>query len=84
MAAASSLPHFAIGQSGPPASLKANLAFIGGGGIAKVAFQGCEGENYVAICDIDDERAAEYFNKYPNARRYKDCLLYTSPSPRDS
>ena len=72
MAAASSLPHFTIGQSGPPASLKANLAFIGGGGIAKVAFQGCEGENYVAICDIDDERAAEYFNKYPNARRYKD------------
>jgi len=66
------LPRFAIAQSGPAAGRKLNLAFIGGGGIAEIAFDGCLGENYVAICDVDDARAAENFAKYPNAKRFKD------------
>ena len=66
------LPRFAIAQAGPAASRKLNLAFIGGGGIADIAFDGCLGENYVAICDVDDARAASNFAKYPNAKRFKD------------
>ena len=66
------LPKFAIGQPGPAPSRQLNLAFIGAGGIAEMAFTGCEGENYVALCDVDDERAAEAFAKYPNAKRFKD------------
>jgi len=66
------LPRFAIAQAGPAASRRLNLAFIGGGGIAEVAFDGCAGENYVAICDVDDARAAQNFAKYPDAKRFKD------------
>jgi len=66
------LPRFAIAQAGPTASRKLNLAFIGGGGIADVAFDGCLGENYVAICDVDDARAAKNCAKYPQAKRFKD------------
>lgn len=66
------LPRFAIGQSGPPPSRKLNLAFIGAGGIASTAFSNCDGENYVALCDVDDHAAAEAYAKYPQARRFKD------------
>ncbi len=66
------LPRFAIAQAGPAAGRRLNLAFIGGGGIADIAFEGCVGENYVAICDVDDARAAENFAKYPGAKRFKD------------
>ncbi|HVT72726.1 MAG TPA: Gfo/Idh/MocA family oxidoreductase [Lacunisphaera sp.] len=66
------LPRFAIAQTGTPASRRLNLAFIGAGGIAEMAFTGCEGENYVALCDVDDARAAEAFAKYPGAKRFKD------------
>ncbi|HEY0944054.1 MAG TPA: Gfo/Idh/MocA family oxidoreductase [Opitutaceae bacterium] len=66
------LPRFSIAQSGPPPSRKLNLAFIGAGGIANVALTGCLGENYVALCDIDESRAAENFAQYPEAKRFKD------------
>lgn len=71
-AALFSLPRFAVGQSGPAPGRKLNLAFIGGGGIAQNAFSDCEGENYVAICDVDDERAANAYATYPKAKRYRD------------
>lgn len=66
------LPRFAIGQEGPPPSRRLNVAFIGAGGIADVAFAGCEGENFVALCDVDDQRAAQAFAAYPQARRFRD------------
>ncbi|GAB5561544.1 MAG: Gfo/Idh/MocA family oxidoreductase [Synoicihabitans sp.] len=72
LAASTALPRFAIGQSGPSANYRLNLGFIGGGGIANVAFDGCAGENFVAICDVDDDRAARNYQKYPHARRFKD------------
>jgi hypothetical protein len=51
------LPRFAIGEEGPPPSRRLNLAFIGAGGQAEAAFSGCDGENFVALCDVDDKRA---------------------------
>ena len=66
------LPRFAIAQAGPAAGRKLNLAFICGGGIADIAFDGCLGENYVAICDVDDARAAPNRAKYPGAKSFKD------------
>ncbi|MBN2310456.1 MAG: Gfo/Idh/MocA family oxidoreductase [Candidatus Hydrogenedentes bacterium] len=52
---------------------KLNLAAIGAGGkgssdIASAA----EGNNVVALCDVDDERAKGTFEKFPDATRYKD------------
>lgn len=77
------LPRFSIGQEGAPPSRKLNLAFIGAGGIADMAFTGCEGENYVALCDVDDERAAEGYNAYPDAKRFRDFRVMLEKMHRD-
>ena len=60
-AAASAVPHFAIGKHGKSANGKLNIAFIGSGGwIAKQPYeQGCNEENLVAFCDVDQNQCAE-------------------------
>ena len=65
-------PRFAIGQSGPSANEKINLAFIGCGGRGWDNLNALGGENIVALCDIDDQRAGGAFEKFPNAKRFKD------------
>jgi predicted dehydrogenase len=51
---------------------KLNIASVGAGGVCKSYINNCDTENIVALCDVDNERAAEVFKQYPNARRYKD------------
>lgn len=46
-------PRFSIGQTGASANSKVNIAMIGVGGIASMAYQGTKVENIVALCDID-------------------------------
>src|ERR1700722_18135478 len=77
------LPRFSIGADGPPPSRKLNLAFIGAGGQAEAAFSDCDGENYVALCDVDDKRAAAAYAKYPNARRFKDFRVMLDKMHRE-
>jgi predicted dehydrogenase len=70
----------ALGLGGPATRARArapqdklNLAIIGCGGS-----QGAEnlrhvaGENIVALCDVDERRAAEAFRQHPDARRFRD------------
>jgi predicted dehydrogenase len=40
--------------------------------MGKSNLSGMESENIVALCDVDDEFAAETYQTYPNARRYHD------------
>jgi hypothetical protein len=54
------LPRFSIGKAGPSANSKINIAMIGAGGIARLAYDGCEGENIVALCDIDRRHFPEW------------------------
>src|SRR5687768_567507 len=51
-----------------------NIASIGVGGMGggDVATLSHLGVNFVALCDVDDERAAGSFQAHPHARRYKD------------
>lgn len=42
---------------------------MGGGDIGTFTKLGCE---FVALCDVDDERGAGTFNAHPQARRYRD------------
>ncbi|HOE66852.1 MAG TPA: Gfo/Idh/MocA family oxidoreductase [Candidatus Hydrogenedentes bacterium] len=59
---------------------KLNIACIGVGGqgasdvmgVGGDPDAGIEGENIVALCDVDDERAAPIFAKFPKATRYRD------------
>jgi len=44
---------FSIGKPGPSANSKLNIAMIGAGNIAGMAFNGCNTENVVAMADVD-------------------------------
>jgi predicted dehydrogenase len=64
------IPSHLLGKNAP--SNKLNLAGIGIGGMGKGNLLACETENIVALCDVDSDYAALVFQKYPEAKRYKD------------
>jgi predicted dehydrogenase len=49
-----------------------NLAIIGCGGQGAENLKQVESENIVALCDVDEERAAAAFRQFPKARRIRD------------
>src|SRR4051812_46876565 len=51
---------------------KLNIGIIGAGGRGWDNLNGVKSENIVALCDVDDERAAQAHKAFPNAKRYKD------------
>jgi predicted dehydrogenase len=68
----------AVARSRPLApSEQVNLASIGVGGMGggDVATLSRLGVNIVALCDVDDARAAGSYSAFPKARRYKDFRL---------
>jgi predicted dehydrogenase len=60
------------------ANEKLNIACIGAGGRAGSNLRQSESQNIVALCDVDWQRAAGSFARYPNARRYKDYRVMLS------
>lgn len=60
------------GQESRSANEKLNIAAIGAGGKGRTDIRECSTENIVALCDPDEERAAESYAKYPKADRYHD------------
>ncbi|MFH1068132.1 MAG: Gfo/Idh/MocA family oxidoreductase, partial [Candidatus Glassbacteria bacterium] len=65
---APSLPR--LGYKSP--NEKLNIASIGAGGQAAGDIRGCESENIVALCDVDDKRAAKTYAQFEKAAKYKD------------
>jgi predicted dehydrogenase len=51
---------------------KLNLAIVGCGGQGSENLEKVAGENIVALCDVDEHRAADAFEHYPNAKRFRD------------
>ena len=52
---------------------KLNIASIGAGGQAYTDIHGCAPtENIVALCDVDDKRAARIYGEFPKAPKYRD------------
>jgi len=70
MAAVTIVPAHVLGRN--PPSNKLNIAAIGSGGRARGNLTGVSSENIVALCDVDEERAADIYNAYPKAKKYKD------------
>src|SRR5262245_53209040 len=69
------VPRHGLGGPGQqPRSERGNLGGVGAGGRGggEIATVKKLGANIVAVCDVDDERAAGSFNASPSARRYKD------------
>ena len=51
---------------------KLNIGSIGCGGKANSDIRGCSDENIVALCDVDDKRAASIFKEFDKQPKYKD------------
>ncbi len=51
---------------------KLNIAGIGIGGQGAWDLNEVKSENIVALCDVDWDYAAKTFQKYPQAKKYKD------------
>src|SRR4051812_31009117 len=69
------VPRHVLGGAGYLApSERINLAGIGAGGMGggDIATHAGLGANVVALCDVDEARAAGSFGNFPKARRYKD------------
>ena len=64
------LPGKVLGQDAP--SNKLNIGMIGVGGRGAPNLAGVAGENIVAICDVDLQRAGNNIRKYPKAKVYRD------------
>jgi predicted dehydrogenase len=69
------VPRHVLGGTGFIApSERINVAGIGAGGMGggDIATVAKLGANVVALCDVDEQRAAGSFKAFPKARRYKD------------
>lgn len=70
------IPRHTLGGRGFIApSDKLNIAGIGVGGQGAWDLKSVETENIIALCDVDWERAAESFERFPTARRYRDFRI---------
>jgi hypothetical protein len=73
VAAFTVVPRSVLGGAGNvPASEKLNIAGVGIGGRGAGDLDEVGTENIVALCDVDDKYAAKTFERYPNAKRYRD------------
>jgi len=67
------IPRHVLGGAGnTPPSEKLNIAGIGVGGQGAWDLSQLESQNIVALCDVDQNRAAGTFKRYPNAKKYRD------------
>lgn len=67
------VPRHVLGGSGQtPPSEKLNLAGIGVGGQGGTDLQELSSQNIIALCDVDEQRAADTFSRYPQAKKYRD------------
>ena len=74
VAAFTIVPRYVLGGEGyTPPSEKLNIAAIGAGGIGKSNINAvADDENIVALCDVDDQRASEMYQRFPSVKKYKD------------
>jgi len=61
-----------VGAESKSPNEKLNIAGIGVGGRGAADVNGAAIDNIVALCDVDENRAAGTFNKFPNAKKYSD------------
>ena len=57
------------------ANEKLNIAAVGAGGQAAGDIRKVDSQNIVALCDVDWQRAAGSFERYPNAKQFKDYRI---------
>ncbi|MFO1501328.1 MAG: Gfo/Idh/MocA family oxidoreductase [Verrucomicrobiota bacterium] len=71
--AISVVPRHVLGGAGQtPPSEKLNIGVVGAGGRGSEDLDGVKGENIVALCDVDEARAASNLKRFPKARVHRD------------
>ena len=71
-AAASVVPtRFSIGKPGGSANSKLNIAMIGAGNIARMAYNETRGENIVAVADVDSNMFLQHAERFPDLKKAK-------------
>src|SRR5690349_18577682 len=53
-------------------SEKLNIGVVGAGGRGSDDIEGVKTENIVALCDVDQQRAASNLKRFPQAKTYQD------------
>ncbi|MFP4056174.1 MAG: Gfo/Idh/MocA family protein [Candidatus Brocadiia bacterium] len=67
------VPRHVLGGPGDPApSDKLNVACIGCGGKGRGDVGAMAGENIVALCDVDEKRAAPSYKRFEKTKKFKD------------
>ena len=66
------VPRHVLGRGQTPPSEKLNIAGIGIGGQGGGVLKEMAGENIVALCDVDWDKAAGTFKTYPKAEKSRD------------
>ncbi len=56
----------------PSPNERLNIAVVGCGGRGHADLNAVASQNIVALCDVDDRRAAGAFGQHPNAKKYRD------------
>ncbi|MGJ8653102.1 MAG: Gfo/Idh/MocA family protein [Opitutaceae bacterium] len=80
------LPRFSIGKPGGSANSKVNIAMIGAGNIASMAYSGCKGQNLVALADVDSRMFSQHQGKFPevaDAKHFTDFREMLDKMDRD-
>lgn len=62
---------------------KLNIAMIGSGGRGAANLASVRGENIVALCDVDERRAAKAFEQYPDASKFADFRVMLDKMGRE-
>ncbi|HWI58295.1 MAG TPA: Gfo/Idh/MocA family oxidoreductase [Bacillota bacterium] len=67
------VPRHVLGGAGQASpNNKLNIAGVGIGGQGAWDLAQLSSENIIALCDVDSDYAAKTFQKYPDAKRYRD------------
>lgn len=80
-AASASFPIFSIAE--PEKTKKINVAVVGVAGMGGYALGEAAEENLVALCDVDEDRAAKSFAAHPDAPRFKDFRVMLDKMGKD-
>jgi predicted dehydrogenase len=65
-------PHVMRSQQGGSPNSKLNVACVGVGGRGGAAVAAMKEENIVALCDVDEARAARTLKAFPGAAKFRD------------
>jgi predicted dehydrogenase len=68
--------RFSIGKPGRSANSRLNIAMIGAGNIARMAYDGCQGENFVALADVDSDMFLQHAERFPEVQRARQFTDY--------